>query len=72
MNKLEIAQAIEVRRRELGITKQELAYRCNTEPKEITQITIHPETKGYRIQTLLKILDSLGLELTFKIKEIAK
>ncbi|MDR6555462.1 transcriptional regulator with XRE-family HTH domain [Paenibacillus qinlingensis] len=68
MTRSEITKSLEDRRVKLGLTKQELAYRCQIDISNISKITTHPKTKGYHVDTLISILDVLGMELTVKIK----
>lgn len=65
MNRSEIAQALDEHRREIGMTKQELALRCQMDVSNIVKIT---HGAAYRIDTLLVILDVLGLEINIQKK----
>lgn len=69
MNKLEIAATFDARRRELGITKKDLALDAEVDVCKLSDIARYPEKTSYRIETLLKLLDAVGLEIVLKVKE---
>lgn len=71
MNKLEIAAAFDARRKELGLTKKDLALDAEVDVCKLSDITKYPDKTSYRIETLLKLLDAVGLEIVFKVKNDA-
>lgn len=69
-NYLEIVEKIKLRRKHLGLKQEDLAEISNVSLRTIKSIE---STKGNpNIITLLKVLDTLGMELELKIKELNK
>lgn len=66
MDKLEISSVIKERMKEKGLTVRSLAEQIGMKHPQIIRVT---SGQNYNIDTLLKILDGLDLEINIKRRD---
>lgn len=69
MNRSEIARVFDDQRKLLGLTKVQVAEVTGVNISTITRIVNNPEYKGCQFETLIRLLDAVGLGMTIQEKE---